>query len=131
MPYVGSHCFRQVCGNSAKVQLNIGIVEKRYQNWDAALEHFRKAVDIEPTYCEPIYWTGATLVNKQRLKEGLVNLERALDCRYTTIRAFEAIHKVYGALTNHQKDNPLMFLVRFMSFPTPECMALLLLDSLQ
>ena len=45
----------QVCGDSAKVQLNSGILQRRYQNWDAAIEHF---------YCEPGYWIGLCMVNR-------------------------------------------------------------------
>ncbi len=56
----------QVCGNSAKVQLNSGILERRYQNWEAALRHFERARAIEPGYCEPDYWVGLTLVNQGR-----------------------------------------------------------------
>ena len=60
----------QVCGNSAKVQLNSGILERRYQNWEAALRHFERARAIEPGYCEPDYWVGLTLVNQGRDIEG-------------------------------------------------------------
>lgn len=54
----------QVCWNSAKVQLNSGILERRYQNWDAAIEHFELARAIDPTYCEPGYWIGLSIINQ-------------------------------------------------------------------
>ena len=53
----------QVCWDSAKVQLNSGILERRHQNWAKALGHFRHARAVEPGYCEPTYWIGATMVN--------------------------------------------------------------------
>ena len=53
----------QVCPDSAKVQLNSGIIERRYRHWDEALLHFERARTIEPGYCEPGYWIGVTLVN--------------------------------------------------------------------
>ena len=53
-----------MCWNSAKVQLNSGILQRRYQNWDAAIAHFERARTIDPTYCEPGYWIGLCLVNQ-------------------------------------------------------------------
>ena len=55
----------QVCWDSAKVQLNSGILERRYQNWDRALMHFEHARAVEPGYCEPDYWIGITLLAQQ------------------------------------------------------------------
>ena len=52
-----------MCWQSAKVQLNSGILERRRQNLPAALSHFQLASAIEPGYCEPGYWIGITLVN--------------------------------------------------------------------
>lgn len=56
----------RVCGRSAKVQLNTGILERRYQRWGAAEVHFRTAQEIDPTYCEPTYHIGLTLVSSQQ-----------------------------------------------------------------
>lgn len=53
----------QVCWNSAKVQLNSGILERRHKNWPKALDHFQLARTLEPGYCEPDYWVGATMIN--------------------------------------------------------------------
>lgn len=55
-----------MCGRSAKVQLNLGIVERRHANWGASVAHFRRALEIEPGYCEPTYHIGLTLVNEGR-----------------------------------------------------------------
>ena len=52
----------QVCPNSAKVQLNSGILERRHQHWGRALSHFERARQIEPSYCEPSYWIGITTI---------------------------------------------------------------------
>lgn len=48
------------------MQLNSGILERRYQAWDRALEHFELARSIEPGYCEPGYWIGVTLAEQQK-----------------------------------------------------------------
>ncbi len=54
----------QVCMNSGKVQLNSGILERRHSNWEQALHHFRRAREIDDTYCEPDYWIGASLLQQ-------------------------------------------------------------------
>ena len=38
----------QVCPNSAKVRLNMGILERRYGRWADSLRHFERAREIEP-----------------------------------------------------------------------------------
>ena len=59
------HASVQVCPNSAKVRLNMGIMERRYQNWDAALGHFEAAAQLStPGFCEPRYWIGITRINQ-------------------------------------------------------------------
>lgn len=65
-PLVGSGVpgIFQVCLNSGKVRLNSGILERRHSQWDKALHHFRKAREIDDTYCEPDYWIGATLLQQ-------------------------------------------------------------------
>lgn len=50
--------------NSGKVRLNSGILERRHSNWDEALHHFRRAREIDDTYCEPDYWIGASLLQQ-------------------------------------------------------------------
>ncbi len=53
-----------MCPRSAKVQLNMGITERRYYNWDAAMEHFEAAYALStPGFCEPVYWLGVTRIN--------------------------------------------------------------------
>lgn len=53
-----------MCPGSAKVQLNMGITERRYYNWDVALEHFEAAHALAtPGFCEPLYWLGVTRIN--------------------------------------------------------------------
>ena len=51
-----------MCPQSAKVQLNSGILDRRHSRWDAALAHFEAARRIEPGYCEPAHWIGLTLL---------------------------------------------------------------------
>ena len=52
-----------MCTDSAKVQLNNGILQRRLQDMPRALAHFERARELEPGYCEPDYWIGVTLVN--------------------------------------------------------------------
>lgn len=55
-----------MCPDSAKVQLNNGILQRRDGDWDAAMAHFERAQEIEPGYCEPDFWRGLTLINSNR-----------------------------------------------------------------
>jgi hypothetical protein len=52
------HAALRVCPDSAKVRLNNGILSRRYQDWEGAIAHFRRAEEVEPGYCEPTYWIG-------------------------------------------------------------------------
>ena len=46
------------------MRLNMGITERRYANWEAALEHFQAASELAtPGFCEPAYWIGITRIN--------------------------------------------------------------------
>lgn len=70
----------QVCMNSGKVRLNSGILERRHSNWDQALHHFRRAREIDDTYCEPDYWIGASLLQQGKHVQLGLMVGRALLC---------------------------------------------------
>ncbi|KAK9811534.1 hypothetical protein WJX72_005492 [[Myrmecia] bisecta] len=90
---------QKVCWTSAKVQLNSGILERRYMNWRQALEHFELARAIEPGYCEPDYWVGLTLINQGLdIPRGLEELQKAVNCKYVAVEAVKALHKIYTLL---------------------------------
>ena len=97
------------CPDSAKVRLNMGILSRRYSDWDGALLHFRRAQEIEPGYCEPTYWIGATLINSNQLPQGLQKLEAALDCKYVAVEAAKALAQVYQALHAEDPTDPEVF----------------------
>ena len=43
----------------------MGITERRYQNWDAALGHYLRAKELAGKgFCEPDYWIGVTRINR-------------------------------------------------------------------
>ena len=102
----------QVCPDSAKVRLNNGILSRRYENWTAAIAHFRRAEEIEPGYCEPTYWIGITKaraafylpahrsmthfllqVNQNKLDEGMQLLVEALDCKWVAVEAAKVLQQ--------------------------------------
>jgi hypothetical protein len=85
---------RRVCPDSAKVQLNSGILARRRRQFDDALAHFERAQEIEPGYCEPAYWAGATLVNLGRAGDGVARLKEALGCKYVAADALRALNAV-------------------------------------
>lgn len=89
----------QVCWKSAKVQLNLGILARRKFQWVRALEHFQAARTIEPTYCEPAYWYGLTLVNQgQSMDGGIKELEKAISCKYVAADAVQALNTIYKVM---------------------------------
>lgn len=96
--------FRQagaVCVASAKVQLNLGILMRRKFNWGMALSHFRAARAIEPSYCEPTYWYGLTLINQgQHMDLGIQELEKSIACKYVATDAVQALNTIYKVLTH-------------------------------
>ncbi|KXZ44203.1 hypothetical protein GPECTOR_71g564 [Gonium pectorale] len=95
-----------VCASSAKVQLNLGILQRRRGDQRAALGHFRAARAIEPSYCDPGYWIGVSLINAGDPQAGLPELEAALACKYTANEALRALHALYGALHDADPSDP-------------------------
>eukprot|EP00873_Tetraselmis_striata_P017239 jgi/Tetstr1/437503/TSEL_026182.t1 len=95
----------QVCGASAKVQLNLGILMRRKFSWNMALGHFRAARTIEPSYCEPTYWYGLTLINQgQHMDQGIKELEKAIACKYVANEAVQALNTIYKVM---HESNPM------------------------
>lgn len=56
----------QVCPTSAKVQENVGVLERRRRDWPKALNHFQLARAIDPDLCEIDHWMGLTHINAVR-----------------------------------------------------------------
>ena len=67
------------------MQLNSGILERRHQNWPKALRHFQLARELEPSYCEPDYWVGATMINAG------VDVDAGLKVRHTLRRRLQRV----------------------------------------
>ncbi|MEW5299918.1 MAG: hypothetical protein WDW36_002888 [Sanguina aurantia] len=100
-----------VCSESAKVRLNSGILERRRQNFPKALDHFERARQIDPTYCEPTYWIGVTHINSDasHIPQGMVELEAALHCKYVAVEAIKALNTVFQALHQmHPEDGSIL-----------------------
>lgn len=72
----------QVCPDSVKVRLNSGTLRRRYADWDGALEHYRTAKAIHPSFCEVDYWIGLTLLNKREEEKAIKVLEDAVRCKF-------------------------------------------------
>ncbi|CAL8469470.1 g9011 [Coccomyxa elongata] len=104
----------KVCPNSAKVQLNMGITERRYYNWNAALEHFEAAYALStPGFCEPLYWLGVTRINAGHdISHGAQELEDSLSCVHTATDAATALNKIYTTMQEKAPEGGL-FLKRW------------------
>ncbi|KAF8071070.1 Tmtc4 [Scenedesmus sp. PABB004] len=96
----------RVCPDSAKVQQNCGVLQRRYQNFSAALSHFRRAQEIEPGYCEPTYWIGLTTINTGDLRGGLAGMRDSLSCKYTAAEALAGLNKIYLMLHGAAPTDP-------------------------
>ncbi|GAX82143.1 hypothetical protein CEUSTIGMA_g9571.t1 [Chlamydomonas eustigma] len=98
---------QKVCWNSAKVQLNSGILERRRLDMPRALQHFNLARTIEPGYCEPDYWMGLTHINMGNTVAGLEELEKAVGCKYVAADATSTLNKIYQAMHQSEPSNTL------------------------
>jgi len=87
----------EVCPGSAKVQVNAGILERRAGNYTQALTHLRRALEIDPSYCDCHHWIGVTLVNMGIVEAGLDALTEALDCKWVFNASLQALHKIFHA----------------------------------
>ena len=70
----------QVCPDSAKVRLNMGILERRYGRWADSLRHFERAREIEPGCGPGIASRRALAVVQQTVK-----LARDETCRLISV----------------------------------------------
>eukprot|EP00004_Rigifila_ramosa_P003747 TRINITY_DN1399_c0_g1_i1.p1 TRINITY_DN1399_c0_g1~~TRINITY_DN1399_c0_g1_i1.p1 ORF type:complete len:485 (+),score=95.73 TRINITY_DN1399_c0_g1_i1:1786-3240(+) len=93
--------------NSAKVQLNLGILRRRYNDWEGALAHFEQSLRIYPEYCEPKYWKGLTLVNSDRVTEGISVLSESVECVWTAANSLDALNKIYSVLLKDSNNSPV------------------------
>jgi tetratricopeptide (TPR) repeat protein len=96
----------EVCSQSAKVQLNTGILMRRKMDMNKALEHFQAASAIEPGYCEPTYWQGLTMINLGQLAPGLQKLEEALSCKYVAANSLKTLNAMIQILVSAEPANP-------------------------
>lgn len=62
---------------SARAQLSRGITAYENQNYELALKHINRAIDIYPQISQGHYWRGVILLGLQRPSEALVELRRA------------------------------------------------------
>lgn len=90
----------KVCPRSAKVQLNSGILRRRRGDWEGAMRHFDRAMEIEPDYCECKYWMGRTHLDRGDVEAGSKLLRDAISCKWVTAEAAEALFQVFQARIN-------------------------------
>ncbi|KAM9953792.1 hypothetical protein ACTFIR_008886 [Dictyostelium discoideum] len=99
----------KVCPNSAKVQYNVGILYRRTKEWDKSINHFNRAKEILPDYCDVDYFYALTLINKNGdYNHAKPYLNKSMNCRYTQVRSLEAINEIMTFLLNSDPDNPIL-----------------------
>lgn len=95
----------QVCGDSAKVHFNLGILRTQQRRWAESFEHFRRTLQIEPNYCEVNYRRALMYIGQNKYQQGITDLHAGLDCIYTRADSATALHKIYQALIDADPAN--------------------------
>ncbi|KAF6265952.1 hypothetical protein COO60DRAFT_771390 [Scenedesmus sp. NREL 46B-D3] len=101
---------QQVCPNSAKVQQNSGVLQRRYSNFTAAMKHFKRAQKIEPGYCEPSYWIALTRINQGEVLAGVAGMKASLGCKYTAAEALQTLNRLYVMMHENTPGDPMPML---------------------
>ncbi|EGC38732.1 hypothetical protein DICPUDRAFT_53154 [Dictyostelium purpureum] len=99
-----------VCPNSAKVHYNVGILYRRTKQWDKSLEHFERAKEILPEYCDVDYFYALTLINKYGdYEKARPYLMKSMGCRYSQAKALEAINEIMNFMMQSNSNNPKLY----------------------
>ncbi len=69
---------------------------------DAAIEHYRKAIQIRPNYIIGLKNLGAALVQKERFDEGLKYLHRAAELNPGWHEVYNSLGMAYGQQANYE-----------------------------
>jgi len=102
-----------VCPGSAKVQLNLGILHRRWGRYEAAIHHFQLAEQAEPSgqFCETKFQIAVTLLSNSLAAKVPIDstmaftlLEESLSCKYVAAEALKALNDVSLAVTRAGVD---------------------------
>jgi hypothetical protein len=102
-----------VCPASAKVQLNLGILHRRWGRYEAAIHHFQLAEQAEPSgqFCETKFQIAVTLLSNSLAAKVPIDstmaftlLEESLICKYVAVEALKALNDVSLAVTRAGVD---------------------------
>ncbi|KAH3761101.1 protein O-mannosyl-transferase TMTC1 [Pelomyxa schiedti] len=91
----------QVCPSSAKVQYILGTQALHSENFQTAITHFQRALQIEPIYCDVWHSLGISYWRLSDFKTGLQFMRQGLDCKYTEVVAAESLHTIYTELLKY------------------------------
>jgi len=105
------------CGNSAKVQLNTGILYRRRKQYDSSITCFQKALEIDPSYCENHYQLAMTYMarsinsnseidgrvivkalSSRKLEDVITLLGKGVECIYTKKQSMKLLIGIYLSL---------------------------------
>jgi hypothetical protein len=91
-----------VCPNSVKVLQNMGILARRDQHHDEAVEYFKTAMRIVPSFCEPTYQLALCALNRvpQNVYPAIEYLKQSLDCKHARNNAAQTLQTVFMQLFN-------------------------------
>ena len=74
--------------NSAEVYFNKGIECNKNKQWDEALTHFNKAIEIDPDHADSYYHRGAAYYWKGMIDEALSDCGKSIELNPSNTEAY-------------------------------------------
>eukprot|EP00940_MAST-03C_sp_MAST-3C-sp2_P000540 g540.t1 len=99
----------RVCPRSSKMQLMLGQIRLTQGRVEDALARFERSRDIDPDYCDVDLKFGDAYIARQDLGRAVHHYRRALDCKFTTKKAWTSLTTLWGALRRARPDNGTLY----------------------
>lgn len=97
----------KVCGESAKVQENLGIVDNRHLRFHQSHERFKRAREIWPNFCDVDMWRAKSLVGLEQYEEALQVASGCIDCRFSMTQCYELAQSLTAGLKQMYPLDPI------------------------
>eukprot|EP00727_Mastigamoeba_balamuthi_P005370 m51a1_g14831 hypothetical protein (658) ;mRNA; r:689112-692071 len=96
-----------VCPESAKAHLMLGQeMQEMGGMWELTVDHFEKALSIEPQFCEAEYSLGISYLHVNRTHPGIELVQRSIDCNTTLKEAVNSLHVILSGLLEQHPEEP-------------------------
>jgi len=99
----------RVCPRSSKMQMMVGQIRYDQGRFEEALERYRMARDIDPSFCDlDLKFAEATLAVGD-VGNSVAHYRRALHCKFVTERAWESLQTVWKTQLAFDKKNITLY----------------------